>query len=170
MEDCWFMIFEYAFSQFEDFCRVRSVSKHFCEISNLLWFRSISRMIPPRTFISVDICSVCDGKSSRCKSVPYGGFPSPVYVYCNNFECTRHVIRNMVENAKETNILLLIDEAVVEYGHCPRSDGSTSECMFMQGWMWNSKRVRCLMGNKFKDVSLDDIDAQYKKKYRILKL
>lgn len=170
MQDCWSLIFQFAFCKFEDFKNIRTVSKDFLKIANLLWFQPVEPLYAPSTFIATNTCTVCSGKSSRNKCVPYGSFPRPIYIYCDNFECNRQVIRNLVKSASTCDISILIKEAVIQYGKCPRSDGSVSECMFMQGWMWKSGHIRCLIGNFLKDVHLDNISKLYKQQYKILKL
>jgi len=168
--DCLVTIFEYSFDKISDFQKLRLVSKEFHKAASILWFRPFPLIYAPNSFINVKYCSICRGTPNKDKTIPYGNLPRPIYIYCDNFQCTRTVIRNMVEQARKQNKEILMKEAVMEYGMCPRSNGSYSECMFMRGWMWSSGHVRCLMGNYFKDVAINKIAEKYKLKYKILKL
>ncbi len=170
MDDCWRLIFQFAFLKFKDFKNIRLVNKQFLNLSKLLWFQDVDYLYAPSTFVFTALCSVCGKKANRNKSVPYGRYPRAIYIYCDDFKCTRTVIRNLVQDADEKQIDILVREAVTEEGLCPRTNGSSSPCLFSTGWMWKSKRVRCILGNQYKDVSLDDINAEFKLKYKILKL
>lgn len=169
-KDCLFLIFNYCFDNFTEFTNMRLVSKDFLEVSTMVWFQPIQKIFPPSTFINTEKCIVCVKSPTRHKTVPYGQYPRAMYIYCDKFECSRSVIRNMVENAKIQNISILLHEAVQENGFCPRSNGCFTKCKFMRGWMWTSKHIRCVMGNLIKDVHLDNIDKKYRLQYKILKL
>ena len=170
MQDCWWIVFQFLFYKSNDFYTIRLICKEFLSISKLLWFRPCSKIFPPSTFVDTRYCYICNDKSNRHKSVPYGTFPRGLYCYCDKFECTRIVIRSLVENAKENNIVLLLSEAVKEEGMCPRSNGAMSKCIFIRGWLWRSGYVRCIVDSGIKDVPLDQIQSKYKYKYKILKL
>ena len=169
-KDCLTLIFKYYFFKLNDFKVLRLVCKDYFEVAQLLWFQPIERIYPPYSFINMSACSICGDTPNKNKTVPYGRLPRPIYIYCDKYHCSRTTIRNLVDNAKEENKVILLKEAVLEFGKCIRSNGSLSECMFMRGWMWNSRHIRCLLGNLFKDTSLDKIPEEYKLKYKILKL
>ena len=76
----------------------------------------------------------------------------------------------MINEGDKNEKYILVSEAVRRFGEVPRSDGTQSECMYLNGWMWKNNMVRCLFDNYLKDVLLKDIDSKYRLKYRILKL
>lgn len=171
-QDCLINILQFLLEKDKDFYQVRTVSSFWLKTTKMIWNQPIQRVFSSKTMIDIKKCCVCQQTSNKIKSVPYFWFPLPVYVYCDNFNCTRTVIRSMMFDADENNIALLLHEAVVKEGACPRSDGSSSCCLFMKGFIWKGDiiRVRCILENAIKDVELNKIEKKYRTEYKILKL
>lgn len=176
-EDVFSIILSYLLLDITDFYNLRSVNTFFSSQCNKKWFQPIEIINPPRTMVNFKYCQVCNKNANRSKTLPYGWFPRPIYIYCTKFECCRTIYRNVVENAKSQNIFLLTTPAVKsEEGYCPRSDGSISDCIFERKWLWKGAvpKIRCLVNVKgsagVKDVSLNEIDSKLLNQYKILRL
>ncbi|MAJ82101.1 MAG: hypothetical protein CMF41_04220 [Legionellales bacterium] len=177
-DDLFFIIIDFLFDTIGDFCKARLVNKKFNKKLNNKWMKpGWMRCFGKRTFVNFRDCQICDNKSNYTKTVPYGFYPRPEFVYCKNYECCRSIIRSIIENAKDQGIVILTQPSVNSYeGTCPRSDGSVSACLFERGWLWlrdptEVPRIRCLLdGNMIKDVAIDKIDKKFLNSYKILKL
>lgn len=178
-EDLFALIYKYFLNKDVDFFNIRTVNKFFKRLSDKMWFLDFDYIFPPRTFVNFSKCQVCNKKSERNKSLPYGWFPRPIYIYCKNFECTRTIIRNIVSNATKNNIALLTSPIMDEdNGMCPRSDGTLSKCIFERKWLWlgdnKNPRIRCMFESNgstgIKDIELQLIDKALLGKYKIVRL
>lgn len=176
-EDVVLHILDFAFDKINDFYKIRLLNKLFLEQSKKKWFLETQHIQPPRTFVNFGECQVCHGNATRNKSLPYGWFPRPIYIFCTQFNCSRTIFRNIVQNATLQNIVLLTSPAVKnEEGYCPRSDGSVSDCIFERRWLWNGiiPKIRCMVDVKgssgVKDISLNDLDPKLLSSYRIVRL
>ena len=177
-DDLIFKIIELVFDRIGDFYAVRLINKQYNILVNKKWMEhSWLRCYGKRTFVNYRDCQLCDNKSNYTKTVPYGFYPRPEFVYCKNYECSRSIIRSLIENAKDQGIVILTKPSVNSYeGTCPRSDGSVSSCLFERGWLWlrdptEVPRIRCLLdGNMVKDVAINKIDKKFLNSYKILKL
>ena len=176
-EDLISLILDFLLHNVSDFYHIRSVDKYMLTECQKKWFKYIEPVNAARTLINFRLCQVCQGIANKNKTVPYGWFPRPIYIFCSKFECCRIIYRNVVENARSQNIILLTSPAVKnEEGYCPRSDGSVSDCIFERRWLWNGDvpRIRCMIDVKgstgIKDVSLNQIDPKLLNEYKIVRL
>ena len=165
-------IMSFLISNVYDFNNVRLTNKMYFRCSKELWDRPHVELTPLRTFVNVKICSVCtEIADCNTRSVPFGGFPKMVYVHCNKFDCTRSVIKSLLNFAYQSNILILAKEAVKDYrGEVPRSDGTSTLCYYDEGYLWKpNNMIRCMFGDYVKDVPIDKINPNYRQNYTIVK-
>ena len=177
-EDVISIILDYILYYINDFYKVRTIDKLFFRQCEKKWFQNIEKYHANRTMVNFNLCQVCNGIATKNKTVPYGWYPRPIYIFCKKFECCRVIYRNIVQNAKNQNIILLTSPVSEEQGYCPRSDGSISDCIFERKWLWQKgneiPRIRCMIDVKgstgVKDVKLNEIDPRLLNKYRIVRL
>lgn len=172
-DDILIFLFRFNIYKFKDFLKLRTVNKKCYEICKLIFddFDTNDEVFCRRTMFSIKYCNVCDCQENiKMFAVPFDLPPKRVFVYCDKFECSRNVFKTMINEGEKDEKHILVSEAVHRFGKVPRSDGTQSDCMYLNGWMWKDNRVRCLFNNYLKDVLLKDIDSKYRLKYRILKL